>query len=225
VSRPAVAAVAVLLSIVLGACSEKTSPAPAQPESETATEAASESTHLIAVLPIEPAPAPSHPGAPAAPLPGPEAGLAITAQVYRSLADQTDSRFVPDLTVDDEMSTPEVRAAGSLDDRAVALGKQVGADAVIFGRVFRFQKRVGTQYGATQPASVWFELAVVDVNSGEVIWQDQFDETQQPLTSNLLNWWMFWRAGPRWMSAGELAGLGVERMFGSLSAAVVDRGA
>lgn len=223
-SRWAVAAVAVSLGIVLGACSQKAPPGPDQPEPESAAEDAAETTHLIAVLPVEPAPAPRD-GAAAAPPPGPDAGLAVTAQVYRSLADQTDFRFVPDLTVDDEVSTPEVRSAGDLLDRAVALGKQVGADAVIFGRVFRFQKRVGTQYGATQPASVWFELAVVDVNSGEVIWQDQFDETQQPLTSNLLNWWMFWRAGPRWMSAGELAGLGVERMFGSLSAAVVERGA
>ena len=174
---------------------------------------------LLAVLPIEPAPAPSD-GGRQAPLPSAEAGVAITAQLYRVLADQTEFRFVPDLTVDDVVETPAVRRAGSLVDRAIALGKEVGADGVIFGRVFRYQKRVGTEYGASQPASVWFDLALVAVSTGDVVWQSRFDQTQEPLTSNLLNWWMFWRAGPRWFSASELAGLGIDRLFEDLTASV-----
>jgi hypothetical protein len=175
---------------------------------------------LLAVLPIEPALAPADGGKPAPSLPGSEASLAITAQIYRVLADQTEFRFVPDLTVADEVETPAVRQAGNLHDRAVALGKEVGADGVIFGRVFRFQKRVGTEYGASEAASVWFELGLIAVSSGDVVWHDSFDQTQEPLTSNLLNWWMFWRGGPRWFSASELAGMGVDRMFEDMSASV-----
>ena len=222
--RCAVAALAAAMAIALAACADKAPQAPAAPPAEAAAEQTLESTHLVAVLPVEPVSAPPQRGTLAAPPPSDEGGLSVTAQVYRALADQTEFRVVPDLTVEDEVATPAVRNAGDLLGRAVALGKDVGADAVIFGRVFRFQKRVGTQFGVTQPASVWFELAAVDVASGEVIWHDQFDETQQPLTSNLLNWWMFWRAGPRWMSAGELAGLGVDRMFGDLTAAIQHRG-
>lgn len=203
---------------MLGACAKR-APGPA-PESPPTLEEAIEATCLVAVLPIEPAPAPSRGTTPPGPAPGPEAGLAVTAQIYRLLAEQTVFRVVPDLTVADELQTPAVRAARDLLDRAVALGKAVGADAVIFGRVFRFQRRVGTDFGVTEPASVWFELAVADVASSAVIWQDEFDQTQQPLSSNLLNWWMFWSAGPRWLSAGELAGVGIERMFGRLSAAI-----
>jgi hypothetical protein len=167
----------------------------------------------LAVLPIEPAGGKAKVA--------PEAGDSVTAQVYRVLADQTRFRFVPDLTVADTVIKPEVRNAGGLRERAIALGKKTEADAVIFGRVFRYQNRVGTQFGASEPASVVFELGLVVVSTGEVVWSGTFDETQQPLTSNLLNWWMFWSAGPRWMSAGELAGLGVERLFEAMGGAVV----
>jgi hypothetical protein len=167
----------------------------------------------LAVLPIEPASDSKTKLAP-------EAGDSVTAQIYRVLADQTEFKFVADLTIADTVITPEVRNAGGLAERAVALGKQVGADGVIFGRVFRYQKRVGTEFGASEPASVGFELSLVAVPTGEVVWTGSFDETQQPLTSNLFNWWMFWSAGPRWFSAGELAGLGVEKLFDDMSAAV-----
>ena len=109
-------------------------------------------------------------GAAGAPPPSDDAGLAVTAQIYRVLADQTEFRFVADLAVSDVLATPTVRRAGGVVERAVALGKEVGADGVIFGRVFRFHKRVGTEYGASEPASVWFELGLVSVSSGEVVW-------------------------------------------------------
>jgi hypothetical protein len=168
----------------------------------------------LAVLPLEPAG-----DAGETPLPA-EAADAVTAQLYRVLADQTDFRFVPDLAVADSVALPEVRSAGGLTERAVALGKQVRADGVLFGRVFRYQKRVGTAFGATQPASVAFDLSLVAVSTGEVIWKGEFSQTQEPLSSNLLNWWMFWSGGPRWFSASELAGLGVERLFGDMTSSV-----
>jgi hypothetical protein len=197
---------------LLAGCGAKESQHPAAAQAPADME-------LLAVLPVEPAAAPAD-GAESAPTPSDDAGLAVTAQIYRVLADQTEFRFVPDLTVSDVLGTPAVRRAKGVVDRAVALGKEVGADGVIFGRVYRFRKRVGTEYGASQPASVWFELGLVRVSSGEIVWKGSFDKTQEPLTSNLLNWWMFWRAGPRWLSAGELAGLGIDRMFEDLTETV-----
>jgi hypothetical protein len=176
---------------------------------------APESMQLLAVLPIEPATPPG-----GGTEPSDDDALAVTAQVYRVLADQTEFRFVADLAVSDVLKTPQVRGAGSVVDRAVALGKEVGADGVIYGRVFRFQKRVGTEFGASVPASVWFELGLVQVSSGQVVWTGRFDQTQQALASNFLNWWMFWEAGPRWVSASQLAGMGVDRLFGEMTARV-----
>jgi hypothetical protein len=195
---------AVLAAALLAGCGAKQQADPSHPPV---------TMQMLAVLPLEAVRAGDAAGSP----PPTESGLAVTAQVYRVLAEQTEFRFVPDLTVADALETPELRSADSLVDRAVALGKEVGADGVIFGRVLRYQKRVGTDLGATTPASVAFDLGLVAVVNGDVVWRGRFDQTQEPLTSNLLNWWMFWRAGPRWMSASELAGLGIDRLFRDLT--------
>jgi PBP1b-binding outer membrane lipoprotein LpoB len=166
---------------------------------------------VLAVLPLEKAPS-SGEDVESRDLP-PEATEAVTARIYGVLADQAEFRFVPDLTVRAALDEPGMRDIEDLTSRATALGKQVGADGVIFGRVFRFRERVGTRYGATEPASVSFELALLQVATGKVVWQGRFDRTQQSLSSNLLDFWMFWRAGPHWFTARELAGLGVEQLF------------
>lgn len=174
---------------------------------------------LLAVLPIEPA-APQGRGAEERePLPS-DAGLAVTAQIYRFLANQSDFRFVADLAVQDAVRKSAVRDAPNLTARAVALGKEVAANGVIFGTVARFRERVGTELGATSPASVAFDLGLVDVASGEVLWQGSFAKTQEPLSSNLFNFWMFWRAGPHWFSARELAGLGVDKLLEEMTETV-----
>ena len=99
---------------------------------------------------------------------------------------------------------------------ARALARESGADGVLFGTVYRFQERIGPRYAASQPASVSFDLALYSVVADEVVWKGQFDETQQPLSSNLFNAWMFWRAGPYWFSVRELSGLGVEKLMKTL---------
>ena len=181
-------------------------------------EVAPASMQLLAVLPVESASAAAGDAA-GGPVPS-DAGMVVTAQLYRALAEQTEFRVVPDLTVADVLETPDLRHAASLQARAAALGKEVGADGVIFGRVLRFHKRVGTDFGASEPASVWFELGLVSVASGEVVWTGHFDQTQEPLSFNLFKWWMFWEAGPRWMSAAELTGLGVDRLFADMAASI-----
>lgn len=174
---------------------------------------------VLAVLPIEAAAPKSSADEEKSALPG-DAGLAVTAQIYRFLANQSEFRFVADLTVQDAVQRPSVRGASSLTSRAVALGKEVAADAVLFGTVSRFRERVGTELGATSPASVAFDLGLVDVASGEVLWEGSFAKTQEPLSSNLFNFWMFWRAGPHWFSARELAGLGVDKLLEEMTESV-----
>jgi hypothetical protein len=170
-------------------------------------------TPLIAVLPIERARVQSAtPGEEVEAVPE-DAGTAITGQIYRVLAHDSKFRFVPDLTVADAVQSAEVRNAPDLTARAHALRKEVGADLVLFGRVHRFRERVGTEFGASGPASVGFDLSVLGAGSDTPLWQGSFNQTQEPLSSNLFNWWMFWRAGPRWFTVRELAGLGVEKLI------------
>jgi hypothetical protein len=181
-------------------------------------------TRLVAVLPIELAPSASQPDAgdedgPRRPLP-PDSGTAVTGQIYEVLAHDSKFRFIPDLTVADVVRGPALREATGLVPRAVALGREVKADAVIFGEVHRFRERVGTEYGASQPASVSFDLGLVDVAEGKVLWEGRFSETQESLSSNLLKFWMVWREGPHWFTARELAGLGVEKLIDDMKDAI-----
>jgi hypothetical protein len=142
----------------------------------------------------------------------PDAGLAVTGQIYSVIANRSDYRFVPDLTVSDTSKQPRI-ATGALPDRALELGKAVGADGVIFGTVSRFDERIGTELGATEPASVSFDLNMLETASGKVVWHGEYSSTQEALSSNLLQFWMFWRSGPRWISARELARVGAEQLL------------
>lgn len=163
---------------------------------------------MVAVLPIVEVPGRSDD--PERPILDSHAGRAVTAQIYGFLAEQTLYRFVPDLTVDAVVGG---RGRGDQVELARSVASEVGADAVIFGKVYRFQDRVGPRYAASQAASVSFDLGLYLVATDDVVWRGQFDETQVALSSNLLNFWMFWRAGPHWFSSRELARLGVESLL------------
>jgi hypothetical protein len=169
---------------------------------------------LIAVMPIE-RDAPAGTPTDGAPRLKPGAERVVTAEVYSVLASSSKWRFVPDLTVAQALS--KVDPKGSLQSRARELGKAVGADGVLFGTVSRYRERVGGEYGARDPASVAFTLSLLSVSTGKVLWTRTFDETQQSLSSNLFNWWQFWRGGPRWFSAEEFTRLGVERLLEDLA--------
>lgn len=175
-----------------------------------------ERINLIAVMPIErqePSGAPTTDGRPRL-----KAGAEhiVTADIYSVLASSSQWRFVPDLTV--VQTLPKIDAKGPLVSRARDLGKALNADGVLFGTVSRYKERVGSEYGATEPATVAFTLSLVSVSTGKVLWTHTFDETQQSLSSNLFNWWQFWRGGPRWFTAEEFTHLGVERLLDELSA-------
>jgi hypothetical protein len=143
----------------------------------------------------------------------PKGELVVTAQIYAVALEMPRIRLIPDLAV--AQALPGVHGA-TLEERALQLGKALQADGVIYGAVWRFRDRVGSEYGARYPASVAFQLNLIEVASGKRLWQGEFDQTQQPLSSNLLDWWMFWRAGPRWFTGAELARLGIEQLLGYL---------
>lgn len=143
----------------------------------------------------------------------PDAARIVTAQIYSVMVESPKWHFVPDLTVDTALRRLK---ADSPEQRASALGKAVNADGVLYGEVWRFRDRLGSEYGARFPASVAFRLALLEVASGKTVWQGEFDQTQQPLSENLLDWWMFWRVGPRWFTGAELSQLGVEQLLEDL---------
>src|SRR5512135_2592554 len=174
-----------------------------------------EPVNLIAVMPIEPARVTNATAADEGQKLPPEAPHQVTAAVYGALTSSSGWRVVPDLTVTQALT--HLKPEGDLAGRAQALGKEVGADAALFGTVSRYVERVGKEYGARTPASVSMTLNLISVSSGKTLWTGSFDRTQEPLSSNLFNWWQFWRGGPRWFTVQEFTRIGVEHLLEDLS--------
>lgn len=101
----------------------------------------------------------------------------------------------------------------SLRQDVMAAGKKLGADAVLVGFIFRFRQRQGTGYAVDKPASVAFDLSVVRVSDGTVLWKNSFDETQQSLSKDLLQLDQYMKYGLRWYTAEELGKIGMARLL------------
>ena len=92
-------------------------------------------------------------------------------------------------------------------------GRMLNADLVFQGYLYRFKQRVGKDYGAESPASVAFDLYLVDSRTQQVVWSAFFDETQQALTDDLRFIGTFFRRGGRWITAEEMARDAMQDMF------------
>jgi hypothetical protein len=92
-------------------------------------------------------------------------------------------------------------------------GRRLGADAVFAGHVYRFQERVGGEFSVQSPASVAFEIYLIDCRQPRVLWSAVYDYTQQGLSENLLGLGNFFRRGGRWVTAEELATAAMDDIF------------
>jgi hypothetical protein len=93
-------------------------------------------------------------------------------------------------------------------------GRQLHYDAVLITSVERYQARDGSEYAVMTPASVAFSLKLLAVESGQVIWSADFDQTQQPLFENILKT-RSTGSGFRWLTAEELASAGLTKKLDS----------
>jgi hypothetical protein len=93
------------------------------------------------------------------------------------------------------------------------LALEVGADTVLVGWILRYEDRVGSAWGVQRPASVAFAAFLFNGREGRLLWRGQFDETQKPLSENVLEFFSFVRRGGRWLTAAQLASDGVSRVL------------
>lgn len=87
---------------------------------------------------------------------------------------------------------------------AAESGRKAGANLVVLGAVLRFREREGPALGASQPASVAYMVELVRASDGTVVSVEEFDFTQQPLTSNVLQLPRFLAGGGRWVTRQEM---------------------
>ncbi len=65
-------------------------------------------------------------------------------------------------------------------------GKGLEADVVAVGYVFRYVKKIGYDYSTEKPASVAFEIHLINPKDGRIIWNGVFDKTQKSLMEDVL---------------------------------------
>jgi len=98
--------------------------------------------------------------------------------------------------------------------------KQIGmafkADAVILGHIFRWEERQGTDFAASKPASVAFDLHLIGTENGKILWEADFDKTQRSLTENILDIKTFFKGKGKWMTANKLADIGLSNMINDI---------
>ena len=96
---------------------------------------------------------------------------------------------------------------------SIQLGKKLGADFIFVGFLFRFEQRVGSSLGVDRPASVGFDVHLIRLRDGKMVWTGKFDETQRPLSENLLKMGSFIRRKGSWLTAEELSSVGMDEML------------
>jgi hypothetical protein len=93
------------------------------------------------------------------------------------------------------------------------MGQQVQADYILWGVLFHFQERKGTAYGVEKPASVAFDLHLLRVKDGVMVWRTQYSKTQKSLTENLLEMEEMIKQKMRWITVEQLSRQGLEEIL------------
>jgi hypothetical protein len=109
--------------------------------------------------------------------------------------------------------------AASPEARAGTVAARVGADGALTATISTFRERVGSAYGVSEPASVSLQLLLVRARQQDAAWKADYSITQEPLAYNLWNLWGVLRGGPKWLTAEELAKIGVDEAVARLAAA------
>ena len=136
----------------------------------------------------------------------------LTDQVFIFLKERTDIELISADQAQGVMSGFREGNNNTLSEKDlwIKTGRDLNADAIFVGHLFRFRERIGTQYSVEVPASVAFDTHLIGVKDGRLLWSGNFDETQQSLSENLYQLGTFFRRRGRWVTAQELAVSGLE---------------
>jgi hypothetical protein len=89
-------------------------------------------------------------------------------------------------------------------ERAKTAGVQSGCNAVLQTALHRYEERIGGAYTAKKPAAVGFSYRLLALPEGRVLCLGRFDEEQQSLMENLLNFGASAENAFAWVSAERL---------------------
>lgn len=149
---------------------------------------------------------------PASVVPGAEQTL--TRLAYEALVEQLGERIAsPDHVMATYEGLPRDEERDTPLSVAQKVGQSIGVNAMLVGTVWRYRERSGGPAASWNPASVAFDLYLVDVRTGQTLWMGGFDETQKSLSENLWDMSTFFDRGVRWLTANELARHGMRELL------------
>jgi hypothetical protein len=141
----------------------------------------------------------------------------LSDKLYTLLVDSKDYDFI-NLREIKNLTDPALFKDGSNDDIKIiqSIGKAVSADVALIGYIYRMNERKGTEYATDSPASVSFDIYLISVENGSVLWKGVFDRTQKPLSDNLLELKTFLQFKGKWVDADTLAEMGLNELVNSM---------
>lgn len=141
----------------------------------------------------------------------PGAQNTLTRHLYQKMELKGAFKIIPLEKVEDSLSQRERRI---FEERprpsAMEMGRELGGDFISIGFIFRFEERIGSSVGVERPASVGFDIHLIRLKDGKEVWRGRMDETQRPLSENLFKIGSFFRRKAHWLTAEELASVGMD---------------
>lgn len=153
---------------------------------------------------------------------GKEERLAITSYIYNEFVSRSPEFEVAPLqdTLEAYRELNNYQSGYNSSEKLKAIAGHLNADKVFITLFSRYSERVGSDLGIERPASVSFVSELHDVKNGKILWRYRYNETQEPLLSDVSKLRKFLDRGGKWVSARQLAREGVvnavDKLFLSL---------
>jgi len=131
---------------------------------------------------------------------GENASLVMTKHLVNKLSEKTGLN----VTLMPELKKVDVEAIEHYSGVMPLEGYNL-KEAVLIGRIFHYKNRKGGNYSVSEPTRVAFDMRIIRISDGHILFNCEFDETQKPLLSNILSIGTFMKRKGRWVDAEEMA--------------------
>lgn len=114
---------------------------------------------------------------------------------------------------DDQLQSLLGASTGNNQQLLLVAGEKLACQSALQVTLERYRERLGDEYSATDPASLAFSFRLVNIADGKVSCFGQFDETQQPVSDNVLAIGQAFKRGFKWITIADLTREALKHKF------------